>query len=90
MTEQVTSTKNAGMRFVEWNRKNKENLLKDKDQELTSNESSSQQAPTSHAALYGGGIVILVGVAVAFYLYTQQKKPVHPALDRKNDIFIMK
>jgi len=90
MAEQVTSIKSegrvaVGKRLVEWNRKNKENLLKNKQQVSLSTESSSQQEPTSHAALYcGGTAVILVGVGTALYLY-QRKKPV-PAPARKNDV----
>ena len=46
MSEQVVKAKNegrvaAGKILVEWNRKNKEDLLKNKNQEPTSGESSA-------------------------------------------------
>ena len=51
--EQVTKSKNegrvaAGKRLVEWNRRNKENLIKSKEQVKPSDESSAQE-PTSEA-----------------------------------------
>ena len=80
MTEQVTKVKNegrvaAGKRLVEWNRKQKENLVKNRKQVASSGDSSvpsAQQEPQSHhTVVYGSGAlaVLVVGVSVALYLY---------------------
>ena len=80
MTEQVTKVKNegriaAGKRLVEWNRKNKENLVKNREEVASSvspSASSAQQEPQSHhTVLYSGGAlaVLVVGVGAALYLY---------------------
>ena len=78
MTEQVTKIKNegrvaAGKRLVEWNRKNKENLAKNKAQADSSDSPSApsaQQEPQSHhTVLYSGGALVLVVVGAALYLY---------------------
>lgn len=102
MTEQVTlKTKNegrvaAGKRLVEWNRKNKSNLLNNKDQEPTNAESSdlssSQQEPTSHAssARYCGGAAIVLGIVIALYFYQRKKPALAPATTKVDDIFCMK
>ena len=92
--EQVTKTKNegrvaAGKRLAEWNRKNKEDLLKNKEQvEKVPTTSGAQvvasggQVVASHIGLYGGTLLLVgAGIAVYFYAfgYTRQKAPVTPA-----------
>ena len=93
--EEVTKSKNegrvaAGKRLVEWNRKNKADLLKNKADsvknkaQVDSSDTSSVQVPTSpepsRATFYGGGAVaILVGAGFALYLY-REKKPLPAAL----------
>ena len=83
---QVTKSKNegrvaAGKRLAKWNARNKENLLKNKDQVSSSSESgtsaSAGQEPASTSAsaistqaLYGG-VVIAVGIAM-FFLWKRQ------------------
>ena len=102
MTEQVTKVKNegrvaAGKRLVEWNRKNKENLVKNREEVASSDSPSApsdQHEPQSRAStvIYGGGAlaILVVGVGFALYLY-HEKKPIpttHP-LESNNDIFSM-
>ena len=106
MTEQVTKVKNegriaAGKRLVEWNRKNKENLVKNREEVASSvspSAPSAQQEPQSHhTVLYSGGAlaVLVVGVGAALYLYrgkiasdsTPSKAP--PAPPSEPDIFRM-
>ena len=105
MAEQVTKIKNegrvaAGKRLVEWNRKQKEDLLKNKEQVESSDSPSApsaQQEPQSHhTVLYSGGAlaVLVVGVGAALYLYrrkiashsTSSKAPPAPS---EPDIFCM-
>ena len=108
MSEQVTKSKNegrfaAGKRLVEWNRKNKENLVKNKEQVESSNLSSDQQVESSNLSsdqqepqsqtstvVYGGALAIVVVVGVALYLY-RGKKPAPPssAPSNNDDIFCM-
>ena len=101
MNEQVTKSKSegrvaAGKRLVEWNRKNKENLAKNREEVASSDApsaSGAQQEPQSHhTVIYGSGAVaVLVGVGFALYFY-RGKKPIptaHP-LESNNDIFRMK
>jgi len=59
--------------------------------QMVSSDLAVQQEPTSLAALYSGGtVVILIGVGIAaFYLYTQRKKPLLAPAACKNDIFRM-
>ena len=90
----------AGKKLVEWNRKNKADLLKNKAQVGSSDApsaSSDQQEPQSQTStvLYSGGaLAVLVGV-VALYLYrgkftpdsTPSKAP--PAPPSEPDIFHM-
>ena len=84
----------AGKQLVEWNRKNKADLLKNKAQ-VDSSDASSVQVPTSpestHTVFYSGGLTILVGVGFALYFYFYGKKSIpttHP-LKSNNDIFCM-
>ena len=98
--EQVTKVKNegrvaAGKRLVEWNRKNKENLVKNREQVASSDFPSAPREPQSQAStvVYGGGaLAILVGVGFALYLLSREKKPLPAAhsLESSNDeIFCM-
>ena len=82
MSEQVTKPKNegrvaAGKRLAEWNRKNKENLLKNKEQVESSDNSSAQepQSQTSTVVYGSGALAVLAVIGVALYLY-HEKKPV--------------
>ena len=102
MTEQVTKVKNegrvaAGKRLVEWNRKNKENLVKNREQvasSVPSRDAGDQQEPQSQTStvFYGGGaLAVLAVIGVALYLYrgktsdsTPSKAPPAP----EHDIFL--
>ena len=82
MSEQVTKPKNEGLvatdkRLAEWNRKNKENLLKNKEQVESSDNLSAQepQSQTSTVVYGSGALVVLAVIGVALYLY-HEKKPV--------------
>ena len=91
----------AGKKLVEWNRKNKADLLKNKAQVGSSDAPSApsdQQEPvsqTTSTVFYGGGAlaILVVGVGFALYLYrgkiasdsTSSKAPPAP----ENDIFCM-
>ena len=83
MSEQVVKTKNegrvaSGKRLAEWNRKNKEDLLKNKNQvssssaagpnEVSPSTSSSTSSSTfSSSNVYSiGAAVALAGIAVVF------------------------
>ena len=104
MTEQVTKVKNegriaAGKRLVEWNRKNKENLVKNREEVASSVSSSAPKELQGRAStvFYGIGAlaVLVVGVGAALYLYrgkvasdsTPSKAP--PAPPSEPDIFRM-
>ena len=96
MSEQVTKSKNegrvaAGKRLVEWNRKNKENLVKNKEQVESSNLSSDQQEPQSQTSTvaYGGALAIVVVVGVAIYVYRKKPAPPSSAPSNNDDIFCM-
>ena len=105
MSEQVTKSKNegrvaAGKRLVEWNRKNKENLVKNREQVASSGDSNvpsrdagDQQEPQSQTStvFYGGGaLAVLAVIGVVLYLY-HEKKPAPPkALSNNDDIFCMR
>ena len=107
MSEQVTKSKNegrvaAGKRLVEWNRKNKENLVKNKEQVESSNLSSDQQEPQSQTSsdqqepqiqtstvAYGGALAIVVVVGVAIYVYRKKPAPPSSAPSNNDDIFCM-
>ena len=106
MTEQVTKPKSegrvaAGKRLVEWNRKNKENLVKNKEQVESSGDSSNlssdQQEPQSQSTVvYGGALAVLVVVG-ALYLYRgkitsrlgMSTTPSKPPPAPEHDIFCM-
>ena len=104
MTEQVTKVKNegriaAGKRLVEWNRKNKENLVKNREEVASSVSPSAPRELQGRAStvFYSGGAlaVLVVGVGAALYLYrgkiasdsTPSKAP--PAPPSEPDIFRM-
>ena len=102
--EEVTKSKSegrvaAGKRLVEWNRKNKADLLKNKAQVGSSDSPSApsgQQEPQSQAStvFYGSGAlaVLVVGVGFALYLYrgkiASDSTPSETA-SNDNDIFCM-
>ena len=88
----------AGKRLVEWNRKNKENLVKNLEKAASSDSPSApsaQQEPQSQTStvFYGGGaLAVLAVIGVALYLYrgktsdsTPSKAPPAP----EHDIFRM-
>ena len=96
MSEQVTKSKNegrvaAGKRLVEWNRKNKENLVKNKEQVESSNLSSDQQEPQSQTStvVYGGALAIVAVIGVALYIYRKKPAPPSSAPSNNDDIFCM-
>ena len=81
MTEQVTKVKNegrvaAGKRLVEWNRKQKENLVKNREAVASSDlpsASSDQQEPQSHhTVVYGSGALAVIVIVIALYLYREK------------------
>ena len=81
-TEQVTNPKHpgrqaAGKRLAEWNRKNKENLLKNKDKVPAQVSSSGDQVQSSHTLKYSGlGIILLICVAGGgIYFYSRKTPP---------------
>ena len=77
----------AGKQLAEWNKKNKENLLKNKTQdnpsEKSSNLSSAEKASSylsSNHYYYGGvGIALVVGIAL-FYLWNQKLEKTPPSV----------
>lgn len=88
----------AGKRLAEWNRKNKEDLLKNKSQVKSSDKSSdesSEQEPTSQMSSqvwYGGSVAIILGIGIAaFFLYTRRAPVIKPAekKEKDDDIFRM-
>ena len=94
---EVTKLKNegrvaAGKRLAEWNRKNKENLLKNKEKVESSDDSSAssvQQEPTSQTIIYGSGVfVIFAVIGVALYIY-HGKKSAPTTTSAEPDIFCM-
>ena len=99
--DQVTKPKSegrvaAGKRLVEWNRKNKENLVKNREEVASSGDSSnlsSDQEPQSHhTVVYGSGalaVLVVVGVGVALYLYREKTTPSKPPPAPEHDIFCM-
>ena len=101
MSEQVTKSKNegrvaAGKRLVEWNRKNKENLVKNKEQVESSDtrDAGDQQEPQSQTStvLYGG-LAIVVVIGVALYVYRKKPAPLTTSAappSNNDDIFCMR
>ena len=103
MSEQVVKTKNdgrvaAGKRLAEWNRKNKEDLLKNKNQMNSSaavgtNEVSPNTSLStfSSSSVYGiGAAVALAGIAVVFLWKRNTSNPTpQPVVKPENDIFRM-
>jgi len=81
MTEEqpqvVTKTPNpgrqaAGKRLAEWNRKNKEDLLKNKQQvpaQVTLSEDKTSTSPSSHWQYSGIAVILVLGVAGGLYFY---------------------
>ena len=67
----------AGKRLAEWNRKSKENFLKNKEQVESSDNPSAQepQSQTSTIVYGSGALAVLAVIGVALYLY-HEKKPV--------------
>ena len=73
----VTKVKNpgriaSGKKLAEWNRQNKENLIKNKEQVSASDKSSdksSEQIPTGHTITLYTFIILAVGSIAALYLY---------------------
>ena len=87
----------AGKQLAEWNRKNKENLLKNKTQdnpgEKSSNLQSDKKAPSylSSKHYYGGVGIALVAGVVLFYFWNQKPEktpaPVPPRPKISDDDF---
>ena len=81
----------AGRKLVERNRKNKENLIKNKEQVGSSGEPSpptSAEEPVSAASnttLYGCAAVALAGIA-AFYFWKRNTTPQPAVAKPENDI----
>ena len=101
MTEQVTKSKNggrvaAGKRLVEWNRKNKENLVKNKEQvessDLTRDAGDQQEPQSQTSTVLYGGLAIVVVIGVALYVYRKKPAPLttSAAPPSNNDIFRMR
>lgn len=102
MSEQVVKAKNegrvaAGKKLAEWNRKNKEDLLKNKNQINSSADAGTNEASPStslstfsSSSVYGiGAAVALAGIAV-FYFWKRNTTPVaQPVAKPENDIFRM-
>ena len=85
----------AGKQLAEWNRKNKENLIKNKTQdnpsEKSSNLQSDEKAPSylSSKHYYGGAGIALVAGVVLFYFWNQKPEktpaPVPPPRPKISD-----
>ncbi|MEO0686765.1 MAG: hypothetical protein AAFY76_17415, partial [Cyanobacteria bacterium J06649_11] len=96
MSEQVVKAKNEGR--VAANRKNKEDLLKNKNQVNSSGESSTNEvslstSPSTYSSssVYGiGAAVALAGIAVFFLWKRNTPNPTpQPVAKPENDIFRM-
>ena len=102
MTEQVTKSKNegrvaAGKRLVEWNRKNKENLVKNKEQvessDLTRDAGDQQEPQSQTSTVLYGGLAIVVVIGVALYVYRKKPAPLTTSAappSNNDDIFCMR
>ena len=93
MSEQVTKPKNegrvaAGKRLAEWNRKNKENLVKNQEQVDTSDDlSASSSTPSVMQNTYViGGVILVAGIAA---LFLWKRKPTAIKPDTTDDLFRM-
>jgi len=103
MSEQVVKTKNegrvaAGKRLAEWNRKNKEDLLKNKNQVNSSAAVGTKEVSPntslstfSSSSVYGiGTAVALAGIAVLFlWKRNTPNSTQKPVTKPENDIFRM-
>ena len=72
----------AGKQLAEWNKKNKENLFKNKTQDNSSAESSDEKAPSylSSKHYYGGvGIALFAGIALFYFRNQKPEKTPSPA-----------
>ena len=73
----------AGKQLAEWNRKNKENLLKNKTQDNSSAESSDEKPPSYLSSIhyyYGGvGIALIAGIALFYFRNQKPEKTPSPA-----------
>ena len=83
----------AGKQLAEWNKKNKENLLKNKTQdnssEKSSNLSSGEKVPSylSSKHYYGGiGIALVAGIALFYFRNQKPEKTPPPVLPTKPKI----
>ena len=102
MSEQVTKSKNegrvaAGKRLVEWNRKNKENLVKNKEQvessDLTRDAGDQQEPQSQTSTVLCGGLAIVVVIGVALYVYRKKPAPLTTSAappSNNDDIFCMR
>ena len=76
----------AGKQLAEWNKKNKENLIKNKTQdnpsEKSSNLSSAEKASSylSSNHYYGGAGIALVAGVVLFYFWNQKPEKTLPSV----------
>ena len=79
----------SGKKLVEWNRKKKEDMLKNQEPSQEPSQVPSQ-VPTSNniSMWYGGAAISLAGVGTVFYLYTRKKPSLTP-LACDDDIFRM-
>ena len=102
MNEQVVKTKNegrvaAGKRLAEWNLKNKEDLLKNKNQvNLSAAVGTNEVSPStslstfSSSSVYGIGVAVaLAGIAVVFLWKHNTPNPTPQPVLPENDIFHM-
>ena len=103
MSEQVIKPKNegrvaAGKRLAEWNRKKKEDLLKNQSQVASSSSSSSDEVSSSSdevsscTLLNPSSVSIVLGgtvIAICVLLLWKRKTPVAQVKDTENDIFHM-
>ena len=85
----------SGKRLVEWNRKNKKDLLQEAGQEPKQEPKPEleQELSTETSLKYviGGAIVLAIGIVVFFYWNNSKlpKTASQPAAEPKNDIFRM-
>jgi len=91
----ITKQKNegrvrAGKQLSEWNKKNKENLLKNKTQDNSSEKASNLSSAPSYLSskyYYGGaGIVLVAGIAILYFWNQKPEKTPPPAPPTKPKI----